>query len=45
VVPHLSQTIDSTAPVINAGSESLKAGRGILGKVAMILDRDLAAGK
>ena len=27
---------------INAGLQSLKAGRGILGKVAVIVDRDLA---
>ena len=45
VVPHVSQTIDSTVEAINAGLESLKAGRGILGKVAVIVDRDLAAGK
>src|SRR6201993_2608286 len=45
VVPHVSQTIDSTAPAINAGLQALKAGRGILGKVAVIVDRDLAAGK
>ena len=45
VVPHVSQTIDSTVEGINAGLQSLKAGRGILGKVAVIDDRDLAAGK
>jgi NADPH:quinone reductase-like Zn-dependent oxidoreductase len=45
VVPHVSQTIDSTVEAINAGLQSLKAGRGILGKVAVIVDRDLAAGK
>jgi hypothetical protein len=28
-----------------AAMQSLKAGRGILGKVAVIVDRDLAAGK
>jgi len=44
VVPHVSQTIDSTVLAINAGLQSLKAGRGILGKVAVIVDRDLAAG-
>ena len=43
VVPHVSQTIDSTVEAINAGLQSLKAGRGILGKVAVIVDRDLAA--
>ena len=42
---HISQTIDSTALAINAGLQSLKAGRGVLGKVAVIVDRDLAAGK
>jgi NADPH:quinone reductase-like Zn-dependent oxidoreductase len=45
VVPHVSQTIDSTVQAINAGLQSLKAGRGILGKVAVIVDRDLAAGR
>jgi hypothetical protein len=45
VVPHVSQTIDSTTTAINAGLQSLKAGRGTLGKVAVIVDRDLAAGK
>jgi threonine dehydrogenase-like Zn-dependent dehydrogenase len=44
VVPHVSQTIDSTVEAINAGLQSLKAGRGILGKVAVIVDRDLTAG-
>jgi NADPH:quinone reductase-like Zn-dependent oxidoreductase len=45
VVPHVSQTIDSTVEAINAGLQSLKAGRGVLGKVGVIVDRDLAAGK
>jgi threonine dehydrogenase-like Zn-dependent dehydrogenase len=45
VVPHVSQTIDSTVEAINAGLQALKAGRGILGKVAVIVDRELAAGK
>jgi hypothetical protein len=45
VVPHVSQTIDSTVEAINAGLQSLKAGRGILGKVAVIVDRNLHAGK
>ena len=44
VVPHISQTIDSTVEAINAGLQSLKAGRGILGKVAVIVDRDPAPG-
>jgi threonine dehydrogenase-like Zn-dependent dehydrogenase len=44
-VPHVSRTIDSTVEAINAGLQSLKAGHGILGKVAVIVDRDLAAGE
>jgi len=44
VVPHVSQTIDSTVEAINAGLQSLKAGRGVLGKVAVIVDRDPGAG-
>jgi len=42
VVPHVGQTIDSTVEAINAGLQSLKAGRRILGKVAVIVDRTLA---
>jgi len=45
VVPHVSQTIDSTVEAINAGLQSLKAGRGTLGKVAVIVDRNLAEEK
>ncbi|MGW3510096.1 quinone oxidoreductase family protein [Streptomyces sp. NPDC000994] len=45
VVPHVSQTIDSTVEAINAGLQSLKAGRGTVGKVAVIVDGDLAAEK
>jgi hypothetical protein len=45
VVPHVSQTIDNTIEAINAGLQSLKTGRGVLGKVAVIVDRDLAAGR
>ncbi len=45
VVPQVSQTIDSTVGAINAGLQSLQAARGIPGKVAVIVDRDLAAGK
>jgi NADPH:quinone reductase-like Zn-dependent oxidoreductase len=45
VVPHISQTIASTVEAINAGLQFLKAGRGALGKVAVIVERDLAAGK
>jgi NADPH:quinone reductase-like Zn-dependent oxidoreductase len=42
VVPHIGQTIDSTVEAINAGLQSLKAGHGVMGKVAVIVDRDLA---
>jgi len=45
VVPHIGETIDSTVDAINAGLQSLKAGHGVLGKVAVIVDSDLAAGK
>jgi hypothetical protein len=45
VVPHVSQTIGSTVEAINAGLQSLKAGRGVLGKVAVIVDRNLAEEK
>jgi hypothetical protein len=45
VVPHVSQTVDSTVEAINAGLQSLKAGRGALGKVAVIVDSHLADGK
>ena len=45
VVPHVSQTIDSTVEEINTGLQSLKAGHGVLGKVAVIVDSGLAAGK
>ena len=44
VAPHVGQTIDSTVEAINTGLRSLKAGRGVPGKVAVIVDRDLAAG-
>ncbi|MGW9032263.1 quinone oxidoreductase family protein [Streptomyces sp. NPDC055722] len=44
VVPHISQTIDSTVEAINTGLQSLKAGHGTVGKVAVIVDRDLAGG-
>jgi NADPH:quinone reductase-like Zn-dependent oxidoreductase len=43
VVPHIGETIDSTVEAINAGLQSLKAGHGVLGKVAVIVDRDLAS--
>jgi hypothetical protein len=41
VVPHIGRTIDSTVEAINAGLQSLKAGTGTLGKVAVIVDREL----
>ena len=44
VVPHVVRTIDSTVEAINAGLQSLKSGSGTLGKVAVIVDRDLAEG-
>jgi NADPH:quinone reductase-like Zn-dependent oxidoreductase len=43
VVPHIGRTIDSTVEAINAGLQSLKAGTGTLGKVAVIVDRELVA--
>ena len=42
VVPHIGKTIDSTVEAINAGLESLKSGGATFGKVAVIVDRDLA---
>jgi len=45
VVPHVSQTIDSTVEAINAGLQALKAGQGILGKVTVIVDRNLVEEK
>jgi hypothetical protein len=42
VVPHVGQTIDGTVEAINAGLQSLKAGHSTLGKVAVLVDRDLA---
>jgi NADPH:quinone reductase-like Zn-dependent oxidoreductase len=41
VVPHIGRTIDSTVEAINAGLQSLKSGRSALGKVAVIVDRNL----
>jgi NADPH:quinone reductase-like Zn-dependent oxidoreductase len=43
VVPHIGQTIDSTVEAISAGLEALKAGRSVVGKVAVIVDRNLLA--
>ena len=42
VMPHIARTIDSTVEAINAGLQSLKSGAATLGKVAVIVDRDLA---
>ncbi|MDF2261488.1 zinc-binding dehydrogenase [Streptantibioticus ferralitis] len=42
VVPYIGQTIDSTVEAINAGLQSMRAGHGAGGKVAVIVDRDLA---
>jgi NADPH:quinone reductase-like Zn-dependent oxidoreductase len=44
VVAHIGQTIDSTVEAINAGLRSLKTGGGVVGKVAVIVDRDPALG-
>jgi hypothetical protein len=41
VVPHIGGTIDSTVEAINAGLQSLKSGRSALGKVAVIVDRNI----
>ena len=41
VVPHIGRKIDSTVEAINAGLQSLKSGSGTLGKVAVIVGRDL----
>lgn len=41
VVPHIGRTIDSAVEAISAGLQSLKAGHGVVGKVAVIVDRDL----
>jgi hypothetical protein len=40
VVPHIGQTIDSTVEAISAGLESLKTGHGVVGKVAVTVDRN-----
>src|SRR5258708_4153644 len=44
VVPHVGRTIVSTVEAINAVLQSLKSGTGTLGKVAVIVDRDLVEG-
>lgn len=45
VVPHVSRTVDSGVEEINAGLRALKAGGGVLGKIAVIVDPELAAGE
>ena len=45
LLPNLSARVISTVEEINTGLQSLKAGHGVLGKVAVIVDSDLAAGK
>jgi len=42
VVPHVGRTIDSTVEAINVGLLSLKSGSATLGKVAVIVDQDMA---
>jgi NADPH:quinone reductase-like Zn-dependent oxidoreductase len=44
LVPHIGQTISSTVEAINRGLQSLKEGGRTLGKVAVIVDLDLAEG-
>lgn len=41
VVPHVGRTMNSTVDAINAGLQSLKSGRSTLGKVAVIVDRNI----
>jgi NADPH:quinone reductase-like Zn-dependent oxidoreductase len=45
VVPHIGQTIESTVEAINTGLQSLKAGHGVVGKVAVVVDRHMARGQ
>ncbi|WP_051760164.1 quinone oxidoreductase family protein [Herbidospora cretacea] len=44
VMPHVGRTIDSGVEAINAGLRTLKAGGGVRGKIAVIVDRDLTRG-
>jgi threonine dehydrogenase-like Zn-dependent dehydrogenase len=44
VVPHIGKTIESSVEAINAGLQSLKSGGGTLGKVAVVVDRQLENG-
>jgi hypothetical protein len=39
---HIGQTIDSTVEAISAGLELMKAGLSVVGKVAVIVDRDVS---
>lgn len=41
VVPHIGRKIESTVDAINAGLQSLKSGRSTLGKVAVVVDRNV----
>jgi NADPH:quinone reductase-like Zn-dependent oxidoreductase len=41
VVPHIGRTIESTVEAINVGLKSLKSGPSTLGKVAVIVDRNI----
>ncbi|MFF3563604.1 zinc-binding alcohol dehydrogenase family protein [Streptomyces sp. NPDC002574] len=45
VVPHISQTVDSTVEAISAALQSLKSGHGAVGKVAVIVDHGLTREK
>jgi NADPH:quinone reductase-like Zn-dependent oxidoreductase len=42
VVPHISKVIDSTLSEINAELQSMKMGKGPIGKVAVTIDRSVA---
>ncbi|WP_062434452.1 quinone oxidoreductase family protein [Herbidospora daliensis] len=44
VVPHVGLTVDSGLDAINAGLRTLKAGGGVRGKIAVIVDRELTRG-
>jgi hypothetical protein len=43
VKPHIGKTIRSTVEEINAGLQSMKTGRGALGKVAVTVDEHVGA--
>ena len=42
VVPHVGRIIESTVEAINVGLQSLKSGSATLGKMAVIVDREMA---